>query len=146
MILSFEKRFFMKKEGVNYLGIDWGESKIGLALAHAETRIALAYAVVPNDASLIKRLEIIIKAESIGTVVIGIPSYRERGQAVSKGEVLGDTLKARMPIQVEFFDEMFTSKLAQQNLIESGKKAVTQKDDSEAARIILQEWLDTFGA
>ena len=29
-------------DGMNYLGLDWGESKMGVALAHAETGLALA--------------------------------------------------------------------------------------------------------
>jgi len=43
---------------------------------------------------------------------------------------------------VEYQNEMFTTKMAQANLIERGEKGVSQHDDEEAARIILQEWLD----
>jgi RNase H-fold protein (predicted Holliday junction resolvase) len=36
---------------------------------------------------------------------------------------------------------MFTTKMAQANLIERGTKQVSKHDDEEEARIILEQWL-----
>ena len=52
---------------------------------------------------------------------------------------------AKFPIRIEYQNEMFTTKMAQANLIERGVKHVSLHDDEEAARIILQEWLDKDG-
>lgn len=127
---------------VNYLGIDWGKRDVGIALAHAETRIAIPFATERNDAGLLERLKSLIVAEAIGTVVIGVPSHVNRREVVYPGEVLGRTLAEVVGIRVAYQDEMFTTKLAQQALIQRGERHVHQKDDAEAARIILQEWLD----
>jgi len=126
----------------NYLGIDWGSVKVGVALAHDETRLALAYATLENTQELLPQLGEIIALEHIGTVVIGIPSYINREEAEYGGEKLGRLLKERFAVAVEYQNEMFTTKMAQANLIERGEKGVSKHDDEEAARIILQEWLD----
>lgn len=127
---------------VNYLGIDWGKRDVGIAIAHAETRVAVSFATERNDAGLLERLKSLIRAESIGTVVIGVPSHVNRSEVVYPGEVLGRTLAEVIGVRVAYQDEMFTTKLAQQALILRGEHHVNQKDDAEAARIILQEWLD----
>ncbi|OGI18680.1 MAG: hypothetical protein A3J06_01650 [Candidatus Moranbacteria bacterium RIFCSPLOWO2_02_FULL_48_19] len=141
-------------KGNNYLGIDWGSVKVGVALAHDETRLALAYATLENTKELLSRLGEIIAREHIGTVVIGIPvrnamrngaggsSYINREEVEYAGEKLGRLLRQRFSVRVEYQNEMFTTKMAQANLIERGEKGVSQHDDEEAARIILQEWLD----
>ncbi|MFZ2300128.1 MAG: Holliday junction resolvase RuvX [Candidatus Moraniibacteriota bacterium] len=129
----------------NYLGIDWGAAKVGVALAHGETGVALAYATLLNDGDLIRRLGDIITSEDIGIIVIGIPEYIHREQEESGGEKLGQVLSARFGVAVEYQNEMFTTKMAQANLIERGEKGVSKHDDEEAARIILQEWLERKG-
>jgi putative transcription antitermination factor YqgF len=127
---------------VNYLGIDWGQRDVGIAIAHAETRIAIPFVTERNDGGFLDRLRLLIVAESVGTVVIGVPSHVNRNEVVYPGEILGRTLSDVVGVQVEYQDEMFTTKLAQQALIQRGERHVNQKDDAEAARIILQEWLD----
>lgn len=129
-------------ETKNYLGIDWGAANVGVALAHTETGVALAYATLPNDKDLLHRLGEIIASEAIGTVVIGIPEYMHRETEASEGEKLGQALVARFGVAADYQNEMFTTKMAQANLIERGEKGVSKHDDEESARIILQEWLD----
>lgn len=129
----------------NYLGIDWGSSKVGVALAHDETKVALAYTTLPNTKELLARLGEIIASEHIGTVVIGVPSYINREEVEYEGEKLGRLLQTHFSVVVEYQNEMFTTKMAQANLIERGEKKVGRHDDEEAARIILQEWLERKG-
>lgn len=126
----------------NYLGIDWGSADIGVALAHGETRIALSYATLHNDQDILENLGRIIVSENIGIVVIGIPSYTNREEVKYPGEKFGELLLRHFPVEVAYQDEMFTTKMAQANLIERGMKQVSQHDDEEAARIILSTWLD----
>lgn len=126
----------------NYLGIDWGAANIGVALAHTETGVALPYATLANNDDLLRRLGEIIVSEAIGTVVIGIPEYIHCETEESEGERLGKALAVHYGVAAEYQNEMFTTKMAQANLIERGEKGVSKHDDEEAARIILQEWLD----
>ncbi len=125
----------------NYLGLDWGATKVGVALAHEEIRTALAYGVLKNDAVLVKGIGSLIEKEAIGTIVIGIhKSATFHGE--HEGEKLGKLLGEQLGVKVAYHDEMFTSKMAQSNLIAQGEKHVSAHDDAEAASILLQSWLD----
>jgi putative holliday junction resolvase len=115
------------------LGIDYGRSKIGLAIADSETKIASTYTTLNNDKNFLPKLVEIIKKEEISKAIIGVAN-----STVKLAKFLEDKLK----IEVEYQDEMFTTKQAHQNLIEKGTKGVKRFDDQEAARIILQSWLD----
>ncbi|OIP59371.1 MAG: Holliday junction resolvase RuvX [Candidatus Moranbacteria bacterium CG_4_9_14_3_um_filter_45_14] len=125
----------------NYLGIDWGATNIGVALAHSETGVALPLRTLPNDKNTVAILGDIIVSENIGTVVIGKPSYEHQEEKEHPGETLGKLLAEQFSIQVEYQNEMFTTKMAQANLLEQGIKHSSKNNDEEAARIILQEWL-----
>ena len=125
----------------NYLGIDWGTSKIGLALAHAETRVAVAYKVLKNSDLLFKELEETLEKEAIGTIVIGQPQHRNV-QGKELVQQFGEKLSKRVGLPVFFTSEMFTTKLAQRSLSLQGEKYPSLVDDAEAARIFLQDWLD----
>lgn len=126
----------------HYLGMDYGESKIGLALADKETRMAFAYKALKNDSRLIDNLAKEIREKSVQSIVIGIPSYFGGGKIKNSAEKLGKLLEDKLNVDVFYQNEMFTTKMAQKNLIEAGRKSVSRADDAEAARIILQEWLD----
>lgn len=137
----------MPEEIKNYLGIDWGSSKIGLAFADGETKMSFTYKTLKNDHkdSLQEIIEI-IKKENIGTVVIGIPAYINRKEAVHPGEKMGEELKkkiAQMGVDVIYQNEMFSTQIAHRNLKERGMKKIGKIDDQEAARVILESYLDT---
>lgn len=127
----------------SFLGIDWGSVDVGIALADPETRIALTCTTLRNDEQFLQRIAEIIEREDVGTIVIGIPSHVNRVVVEYEGEKLGKLLMQFLPeMRIVYQDEMFTTKMAQHNLIERGMKNVSKHDDEEAARIILQEWLD----
>lgn len=52
-----------------YLGVDWGEKRIGLALAEEETSLALPFKTAAN----LQELLTIINSEEITDIVIGSP-------------------------------------------------------------------------
>lgn len=151
----------LKKPNIShYLGIDYGKSKVGLAMADSETRMAFAYATLENDKNLLQKLAEIVEKENISKIIIGVASYINREEVypvksrgagapsaqfnrASPGEKLGNFLKDKLRIDVEYQDEMFTTREAQRNLIEKGVKGIKRYDDQEAARIILQGWLDS---
>lgn len=124
------------------LGIDFGTANIGLALADRETKMAFAYGVVKNDKNFWKKLEEIVAEENVEEIIIGVPGYAV-GDGGNKGkQIFGKELKKRFAGEVFFAEEMFTTQSAHANLHEAQKKNVGKNDDAEAARIILQEWLD----
>jgi putative Holliday junction resolvase len=124
------------------LGIDFGQAKVGLAMSDTETKIAFAYATLKNSRGLLCELEKIIEKENIIKVIIGIPGYLAVKKEESDQRSLGKLMEINTGVPVAYFEEMFTTKMAQANLKEKGAKNVSKIDDEEAARIILQEWLD----
>jgi len=125
-----------------FMGIDWGRSDVGIALADKETRIAFAYGTLRNDPSLLSELGKIIAEKGVETVVIGIPSAINRREVFYDGEKLGELMEHNLGVVVVYQNEMFSTKLAQTYLIEKGIKKIERFDDQEAAKIILQDWLD----
>ena len=128
-------------ERENFLGLDWGSSKVGVALAHEETRLALAYGALQNDETFLQNIGALIEKEEIGTIIIGIHK-NDTFVGEHEGEKLGKRIGEAFQVAVEYQDEMFTSKMAQQNLISKGYSEVSSHDDAEAASILLQSWLD----
>ncbi|GBE16291.1 putative Holliday junction resolvase [bacterium BMS3Abin15] len=126
----------------HFLGIDWGRSDVGLALADKETRMAFIHKTLKNDKNLMQNLAEIIAEKDIDTVIIGIPSYVNSEKVEYEGERLGSIMENNFKVKAYYQNEMFTTKMAQSNLIEKGVKGIKKYDDQEAARIILQEWLD----
>ncbi|MDP1845479.1 MAG: Holliday junction resolvase RuvX [Candidatus Moranbacteria bacterium] len=129
------------------LGIDYGRAKIGLAIGDSETRIASAYAVLNNDKNLLQKIAGIIERENISKVIIGVTNLETKFPSRSsvlmdEPRSLGNLVSKSTGVEVEYQDEMFTTKQAHQNLIEKGMKGIKRFDDQEAARLILQGWLD----
>jgi putative transcription antitermination factor YqgF len=116
-----------------------------VAIADGETKVVLSYTTLKNDKHLLEKLGEIISKENITDVVIGIPLYINREEVEYEGEKLGKLIEKLFPVNAAYQNEMFTTKIAQARLIERGEKKVSKRDDSEAARIILQEWLDVNG-
>lgn len=127
---------------VKYLGLDYGSSNVGAALANSETRMAFAHGVLKNDKDFLKNLKELAEKEEISAIVIGIPSYGDKKEEEYPGKIIGKIIEKELEIKVFYQDEMFTTRMAQANLKETGMKRVKRFDDQEAARIILQEWLD----
>jgi putative Holliday junction resolvase len=123
-----------------YLSVDYGQSKIGLAIADSETRIAFAYDTIKNDKDLLQNILDIVRKEKIETVVIGVPKRTGDNKVAYAGEKLGKALGEK-EIDVVYQDEIYSTKIARENLKEKGFKNINRFDDEEAARIILDSWM-----
>lgn len=123
---------------MNYLGIDWGEKRIGLALADGETKIATPFKTVES----IQEIEKIAKKEDIDLVVVGKPvgiANCEFGITNEKYNKFIKNLKDKISVPVEFEDERLSSKAADALV---GTKKTKAGRDEIAAMIILQSYLD----
>ncbi len=132
---------------VKYLGIDWGEARIGLALADSETKLATPFKVIKDLSEIIK----VIKNEEINEMIIGIPYQITNYQLpiTDKYNKFLELLKKEIDIPIRTIDERLSSKAADQ--LSGGKKTTrtTLKlrrarapRDAVAAMIILQSYLD----
>ncbi len=128
-------------ETSHVLAIDFGKAKVGLAMADSETKIAFGYATLDNNNDLSDKIAEIIEKEGVGRAVIGkLGQWKDVDSA--EIEKLAENLKNKTGAEVEFHEEMFTTKMAQKNLKEAGAKDIKKLDNQEAARIILESWLE----
>ena len=123
--------------GQQYLGVDWGEKRIGLALADVETKLALPFKTVPDLRSLLA----VIAAEEIGLVIIGSPR-KMTGLKANNPLFLSflRDLRAQSPVAVVEIDERLSSKAADAL---SGNQRNKAGRDEMAAAIFLQNYLDS---
>ncbi|MDD4901320.1 MAG: Holliday junction resolvase RuvX [Patescibacteria group bacterium] len=121
-----------------YLGIDWGEKRIGLALADSETKIATPFKVAANVAEVLQ----VIEEEGIDLAVLGKPNSITNYQLRITNEEYNkfvEDLKAGIKIPLELADERLSSKAADALV---GNKKTKAPRDAVAAMLILQSWLD----
>ncbi len=120
-------------EQAYFLGIDWGKSKTGLALADGENRIAVPLKEVDTD-DLIDEIKKILVDNLIDKIVFGLNESSAKARAIDEMKSEG--------WDVIFENEDFSTLMAQKNIKEFREKNITKQDNAEAARIILQSWLD----
>lgn len=126
----------------SFLGVDFGRSKIGLAIADEETRMAFAFDTLKNDKDFFRNLREIVECEHVKTIVMGMTKHEKDEKSENQKRSFAEKIEKELGVAVEFEEEMFTTKMAQENIKLRGGKNIAQADDKEAARIILQSWLD----
>lgn len=121
------------------LGIDYGRAKIGLSLASGP--LAEPLSTVPTD-KILSLLPQIISQYDIKTIVIGLPDgpvNKEIHKFVSRLQNIPSLSKVKIVLQ----DETLSTYDAKHALMHSTPQRRKTKEDSVAAAIILQSWLDS---
>ncbi|MCK5061030.1 Holliday junction resolvase RuvX [Candidatus Parcubacteria bacterium] len=128
-----------KVENKKYLGLDWGEARIGLAIGTSESKMAL-----PLDTALtFEQVFQAIKDEEIDELVIGQPVKMSGDKIDLNKEYISfvEVLKNKINIPINFVDERLTSKAADSL---AGDKKTKASRDAIAAMLILQSYFDTM--
>ncbi len=137
------------------LALDVGDNTIGVAVSDA-------LSIIANGVTTIERVGIkkdtgkvvdYVREYDCGTVVVGLPLNLNGTDSVQTEKVrafkekLENKLRsmALQDVQVIFQDERFTTKLAEQVLIDGGVRRENRKKyvDKQAAVLILQSYLDS---
>ena len=118
---------------MRYLGIDYGEKRIGLAVSDHDGKIAFPRKVVSRLAEVIE----FIQNEDVGQVVIGLPLAANGGktEATTAVTTFADELGRAVELPIVFENEVFTSKIAE-------RTSARERADAAAAALILQSFLD----
>ncbi len=127
------------------IGVDYGTKRVGLAISDGIGLTARPLEVVPRKHLEARIVELAGEYE-IGRIVMGMPTGLggEEGASASAARELGETLGDLLGVDVVYVDERFTSRLADDVLLEAGMKRRDRKEtvDKVAAAIILQTYLD----
>jgi len=129
------------------LAIDFGLKRTGLAVTDPLRIIATALDTVPS-AELLTYLKQYLAKEIVDGFVVGLPMHLDGKPNDITANVLAliDVLKKTFPAQwVTTVDERFTSRMAQQTLLASGKGKMARREkgqlDRISATIMLQGWM-----
>ena len=129
------------------MGLDYGSTRIGVALSDGLRLAAHPHAVVSAVApDLVERLMAIVDEYQVSMIVVGLPTSldgSEHAAAVAARRLAG-RIEAALDVPVLFHDERFTSKVAEQALLAAdtsrSKRRLTV--DKVAAAVMLQGFLD----
>ena len=132
------------------MGIDYGDSRVGIALSDPMGVMAHGYKTLPNKVypKLLDAVCLIITEQKVDTVVLGLPKNMN-GTLGPRAEVtkkFADDLLKRIPeIKISFQDERLTTVEAATFLNATNTRGQSRKNiiDTVSAEIILQSYLDT---
>jgi len=125
------------------LGIDYGDKRIGLALSDPEEKLAHRFFTLINSPEVISDLGKIIRDEKVEKIAIGLPvGFGGRNDQTRKVEKFISIFQENIKIPMIKVNEVLTSRMAEANLRQNGVKNIKEILDQEAARIILQDYLD----
>lgn len=119
------------------LGIDYGLSKIGLAVSSGSLAAPLKVIKYSNPDELHNKIQEVLYKEGIEGIVIGVSD----GEIEKKSREFGK--KFNLPVY--YMDETLSTKDAERLSIEAGIKRKKRRnmEDAYAAALILQQFLDT---
>jgi putative Holliday junction resolvase len=121
------------------LGLDVGKSRIGVAFCDTSLGIVFPRNVinVKSEEKAIEEITKIVEQDRIDKIIVGLPLNfnSTRSNIQSYVENFVNLLKKKVKVEIEFFDERFTTKIA--SMMSSNSKNV----DSIAAKIILEDYI-----
>jgi len=131
---------------MNLMALDVGTKRIGVAKADSKVRIAIPYtAIEVGGGHEFQKIASLIAAWEVDGLVIGLPRSNEGRETKQSAYVrnFAKELRAHIPdVKICFQDESLTSVEAEKRL-KGRKKGYKKGDiDSEAAVIILQDFLE----
>lgn len=132
------------------LSIDYGKKRTGLAVTDPMQIIANGLTTVETK-NLFDFLCKYIKQEEVERLIIGKPMQLDGKPSENLARVenfVRRWQKAQPAIPIEYYDERFTSVLAQRVILEAGVKKKTRREnkglvDEISATIILQDYMNS---
>jgi putative Holliday junction resolvase len=130
------------------LGIDFGSSRIGIAISDELGMLAHPLETIPNDSLFLPKLQKIVLEKGISRIVVGIPRNMDGsyGPAAEKAKLFFSQLKSEFPgVQLISWDERLTTVEAQRLLHAAGRDIKKSRPviDQVAAQVLLQSYLDS---
>ena len=123
---------------MKYLGLDYGDKRIGVAISDEEGKIAFPRTTLENSPSVYSEIKRMCDEEKVEKIILGLPvsfsgGFSAQAKAVQR---FGDALRAAVQVPIAYENEIFSTKIAK----DSG--VAREKTDQSAAAVILQGWLD----
>ena len=131
------------------LAIDYGKKRTGLAVTDVLQIIPGGLTTVPTH-TLMDYILDYVKREPVERIVVGLPKQMSGQPSENMVRITPfvNRLRKLVDIPVEYYDERFTSVLAQKAILESGMKKQARRNNKElideiSATIILQSYMES---
>ena len=131
---------FPISNGMNYLGIDYGSKRVGLAVSDPSGSLAFPLTVLENSNNLINEISKICQEKMIKTIVVGESKDYSLNENKIMEEIkpfvrkLQDETKLPVCMHPEFMTSVEADRLQGRN----------EMRDASAAALILKSYLDTI--
>ncbi len=138
----------MRNRGCRWLGIDYGERRIGLALTDELLMMAKPFKVLDTkEDDPIESIVKIVSQHNVCLIVIGNPIHLsgDESEISIKVREFKEKLEQGLDdVEIVLYDERFTSKMAERMLAQRGVDLRKNKKEIDlyAATFLLQEYLD----
>lgn len=128
------------------LALDWGGSRIGVAISDEEGKIAFPLEKYLKPSEVIMELKKMTTELSVEKILIGLPVSLAGNSTESTGQAQRfiEKVRTEVGLPVEEIDERLSSVAASKTLSSQGVKQKDQRGmtDNVAAQIMLQQYLD----
>lgn len=130
------------------MSVDYGDARTGVAFCDPREILASAYTVIKESyqPKLADKLCEIVDKEKPELIVIGLPRNMDGsyGFRADKCKELGELLKTKISIPIDYEDERLTTVIAHDILSSNnvGGKKRKQTVDAVSAVVILQSYID----
>jgi putative Holliday junction resolvase len=131
-----------------WLGVDWGQRRVGLAMSDPTGTIASPFQVleVNGDGAAIRGILQILEPHQVDRIVVGLPLSLNGSESPQTLKVrrFAEKLAAKTRVPVFYVDERLSSRQAERDLIGIGVRRERRREtvDSVAASLLLQAALD----
>ncbi len=128
------------------IGIDLGDSRVGVALSNPDRTLASPLEVIKRTGNLHRDIARIVDEWEANMVVVGLPLSLDGsvGPAAKKALIEVERMGATLQVPVDTYDERLTTVTAERLMTDAGLDSRNQRKvvDKIAAAIMLQAWLD----
>jgi len=125
-----------------YLGIDYGDVRIGLAITNEDKNFVFPRGYLDTK-NVFSQLADLIKQESIEKIIVGMPyslKSKETDQTKKVRKFI-EEMKARFSLEIVEEDERFSTQAAEKMLFPIKVKKIKKKIDQSSAVLILEDYL-----
>lgn len=131
-----------------WIGVDYGEKRIGIAVSDPDGWLASPHGVldVAHAEEAVQKVADLCRTLGVAGVVVGLPLNMDgsKGPAAQKAEAFARALSKAAAIPVRLWDERLSSKSAHDLLLQAGMRNEKRRGlvDKIAAQMVLQSFLD----
>lgn len=131
---------------MRYMGLDFGERTIGVAVSDALLLTAQGIKTIRRSKKELEELRAILQDYEVDQIILGYPKNMNGtlGPRAEATEEFAQVLKAEFGLPVTLWDERLSTMGAQRSLLEADVSRAKRKQviDKMAAVFILQGYLD----